>query len=67
MVDAGDNTFKEGAEHQKARQAASLLYSMMSMDVLEVLDAKATAKDAWDLIANQPISKLSQATIRIWS
>ncbi|XP_073355479.1 uncharacterized protein [Aegilops tauschii subsp. strangulata] len=50
-VDPGGNAFKkEGAEHRKDRQAASAIYSVMPMDVLQHLIAKETAKEAWDTL-----------------
>ena len=51
MVDPGGDAFKkEGAEHRKDRQAASAIYSVMPMDVLQHLIAKATAKEVWDTL-----------------
>src|SRR3954463_7808661 len=50
-VDPGGDAFKkEGAEHRKDRQAASAIYSVMPIDVLQHLIAKATAKEAWDTL-----------------
>src|SRR4051812_2158426 len=50
-VDPGGDEFKkEGAEHRKDRQAASTIYSVMPIDVLQHLIAKATAKEAWDTL-----------------
>ena len=50
-VDPGGDAFKkEGAEHRKDRQAASAIYSVMPMDVLQHLIAKATAKEVWDTL-----------------
>src|SRR3954468_124555 len=50
-VDPGGDEFKkEGAEHRKDRQAASTIYSVMLIDVLQHLIAKATAKEAWDTL-----------------
>ena len=50
-VDLGGDAFKkEGAEHRKDRQAASAVYSVMPMDVLQHLIAKETAKEAWDTL-----------------
>ena len=46
----GDEFKKEGAEHRKNRQAASAIYSVMPIDVLQHLIAKATAKEAWDTL-----------------
>ncbi|XBI97710.1 hypothetical protein VPH35_018033 [Triticum aestivum] len=50
-VDPGGDAFKkEGAEHRKDRQAASAIYSVMPMYVLQHLIAKATAKEVWDTL-----------------
>src|SRR3954462_6241308 len=50
-IDPGGEEFKkEGAEHRKDRQAASAIYSMMPIDVLQHLIKKATAKEAWDTL-----------------
>ena len=50
-VDPGGDAFKkEGTEHRKDRQAASAIYSVMPMDVLQHLIAKATAKEVWDTL-----------------
>ena len=47
VVDPGGDAFKkEGAEHRKDRQAASAIYSVMPMDVLQHLIAKETVKEA---------------------
>ena len=46
----GDEFKKEGAEHRKDRQAASAIYSVMPIDVLQYLIAKATTKEAWDTL-----------------
>ena len=50
MDPGGDSFKKEGAEHRKDRQAASAIYSVMPMDVLQHLIAKATAKEVWDML-----------------
>ncbi|XP_045084695.2 uncharacterized protein [Aegilops tauschii subsp. strangulata] len=50
-VDPGGNAFKkEGAEYRKDWQAASAIYSVMPMDLLQHLIAKATAKEVWDTL-----------------
>lgn len=51
-VDLGGEAFKkEGAEHRKDRQMASVIYSMMPMDFLhQHLIVKETTKEAWDTL-----------------
>ncbi|XP_073351834.1 uncharacterized protein [Aegilops tauschii subsp. strangulata] len=51
VVDPGGNVYKkDGAEHCKDRQAATALYSVMPMDVLQHIIAKETVKEAWDTL-----------------
>jgi hypothetical protein len=41
---------KDGAEHQRDRQAALAIYSAMPMDIMQHLISKEIANDVWDTI-----------------
>jgi hypothetical protein len=51
IVDPGGDEFKkDGAQRRRDRQAASAVYSVMPMDIMQHLISKETAKDVWDTL-----------------
>ena len=62
---SGDTFKKIGVENYKDWEAATMLYSVMPMDVLQHLIAKVTANESWDMLKlyRDLPSRLTQANL----